>query len=167
MDIEKRLEKLDLKLPEAPSPVGNYVTVLQTGPYVYTSGHIPVGLTLPGEPPEWKGTLGADLGVDEAYRAARSTALLLLATLKEFLGDLNRVQRVLKVTGFVRSTPEFEQQPQVVNGASDLLVELFGERGKHVRSAVGVAGLPKGVPVEIEMVVEVAPEHDLAYDVSG
>ncbi|MBI4775361.1 MAG: RidA family protein [Deltaproteobacteria bacterium] len=167
MDIEGKLKKLGLQLPKAPSPVGNYVTVLQTGPYVYTSGHIPVGLTFPGEPAEWKGILGADLDVNEGYRAARSTVLLLLATLKDFLGDLNRVQRIVKVTGFVRSQPEFEQQPQVVNGASDLLVELFGERGKHVRSAVGVAGLPKGVPVEIEMVVEAAPEHDLAYDVSG
>ncbi len=156
MSAEKRLKSLGLVLPPAPNPVGNYVTVLRSGNLVYTSGHIPVGLDLPGEPAQWSGTLGAGMDTEAGYRAARATALLLLSTLRSFLGDLDRVGRVIKVMGFVQSAPEFHEQPQVLNGASDLLVEVFGDAGKHARSAVGVAALPKNVPVEIELIVEVA-----------
>jgi enamine deaminase RidA (YjgF/YER057c/UK114 family) len=156
MTAEKRLNSLGLVLPSPPGAVGNYVTVVRSGNLVYTSGHIPVGVDLPGEPSQWNGTLGESLDTEAGYRAARAVTLLLLSSLRNFLGDLDRVSRVVKVTGFVQSSPDFHEQPQVLNGASDLLVELFGDAGKHARSAVGVAALPKDVPVEIELIVEVS-----------
>jgi len=165
MNIEDKLTRLAISLPEPAVPVANYITVVQSGLQVHTSGHIPAGLNIPGDPPMWQGILGKDLTVDQGYRAARATVLTLLSTLRSFLGNLDRIRRVLRVTGYVRCTPDFTEQPQVVNGASDLLVEIFGDRGKHVRTAVGVVSLPKGVPVEIDMTVEVEPTRKEVVDV--
>lgn len=120
---------------------------------VYTAGHVakePNGDLMTGK-------LGSDLAVEEGYRAAKQTALGLLGSLKAGIGELDRVTRIVKLMCMVNCTPDFEEQPAVANGASDLLVEVFGERGKHARSAVGMAGLPGGVCVEIEMIVEVTP----------
>ena len=124
---------------------------VRTGNLVFVSGHGPgMRATVP-----WKGKVGRDLTVEEGYEASRQVALHLLSTLKSEIGELSRVRRVVKLLGMVNSDPDFGEQPLVVNGASDLLVELFGERGRHARSAVGMGSLPFGIPVEIEMIVEV------------
>ncbi|MBI2912852.1 MAG: RidA family protein [Chloroflexi bacterium] len=149
--VEQRLQELGHELPPAPPAMANYVTAVRSGSLIFLSGHGP----LQGGRPVYVGKVGRDLDTDTARKAAELTALNLLATLKAQLGDLDRVRRVVKLLGFVNCTPEFGQQPQVINGASDLLVAVFGEKGRHARSAVGADSLPAGIPVEIEMVVEV------------
>lgn len=151
-DIDQRLEALGITLPEAPAPAANYVPFVITGNLVFVSGQISrdTGGLITGK-------LGAGLTVADGQAAARSCAVALLAQLKAACrGDLDRVARVVKLTGFVNSTPEFTDQPAVVNGASDLIAEVFGEHGAHARSAVGVAALPLGVAVEVEGIFEVA-----------
>jgi enamine deaminase RidA (YjgF/YER057c/UK114 family) len=150
-DAEARLKKLNLDLPKAPAPVANYVGAVRTGDLLFLAGAGPQkedGTYLSGR-------LGEDFSIEQGYEAARLTALFQLATLKSELGDLNRVKRVVKVLGMVNSAPSFTDQPKVINGFSDLIVEVFGDRGKHARSAVGMAVLPFNIPVEVEMIVEV------------
>jgi len=154
--IEARLAELGLALPEVATPVAAYIPAVRSGTLVFTSGQLPfVAGTLPRT-----GKVGADVTVDEAADLARICALNAIAAAKTALGDLDQVVRVVKVLGFVASAPDFTGQPQVVNGASNLLKDVFGEAGSHARSAVGVAVLPLDAPVEIEMVVEVRPERD-------
>lgn len=152
MQPEDRLKELGLELPTIPIPMANYVPFVQTGSLIFTSGQIPYR---DGKPAVKMGKLGQDLTVDEGYQAARLTCVNCIAVVKAALGDLSKVKRVVKLVGFVNSAPDFTDQPKVVNGASDLLVEVFGNQGRHARSAVGVAQLPFGIPVEIELVVEV------------
>lgn len=151
MQVEAKIEELGLTLPTPGTPMGNYVPGVRTGNLVFLSG---VG---PGQPDgrQWSGKVGRDYTTEEAYQAARGCALNLLGNLKSIIGDLDKVTRVVKVLGMVNADPEFTSPPAVINGCSDLLVELFGERGRHARSAVGMAALPNAIPVEIEMVVEV------------
>jgi len=151
MKIEKRLEELGIELPEPAIPVANYVTTVQTGNLVFTSGHGPGT----GEGKIYKSQLGTDATIEEGYESARQVGLGLISTLKHALGDLDRIKRVVKVVGFVNSSADFTDQPAVVNGVSDLLVEVFGDKGKHARSAVGMVQLPGGIPVEVEMVIEI------------
>ncbi len=150
--IAARLDTLGLTLPDAPAPAANYVPWVQSGALVFVSGQIsqgPDGLI--------KGKLGADMDIDAGAAAARSCALSLMAQLRAACGgDLDRVVRVVKLTGFVNSTATFTDQPKVVNGCSDLLVEVFGDAGRHARSAVSAASLPLGVAVEIEGIFEIA-----------
>lgn len=152
-DIEKRIDELGIKLTTPAQPVANYVGAVQTGNLIFLSGKISKdkqgNLIL--------GKLGKDLTIEQGYEAAKMCGIAQLSTLKAELGDLNKVVRVVKVTGFVNSDPEFTDQSKVVNGFSDLMVEVFGERGKHARAAVGMASLPLGVAVEVEMIVEVSP----------
>ncbi len=150
--IETRLSELGLSLPDAPAPAANYVPFVQSGSLVFISGQISAG-------PEGLicGKLGDDLDVDAGLGAARACALALIAQLREACaGDLTRVQRVVKLTGFVNCTGDFTDQPKVVNGASDLMVAIFGEAGRHARAAVGAPSLPLGVAVEIEGIFEIA-----------
>jgi len=149
--IEKRIEELGLELPVRTGPLANYVSTVRTGNLVFVSGH---GPTIEGKP-KYVGKLGADMDLDTGYQAAKLTMLNCLASLKIELGDLDKVKRVVKLLGMVNSTPDYKDQPRVINGASDLLVEIFGDNGRHARSAVGMASLPFGIPVEIEMIVEV------------
>lgn len=151
MKIEKRLEELGIELPPPATPVANYVTTVQTGNLVFTSGHGPGT----GEGKIYKSQLGTDASIDDGYASARQVALGLISTLKHALGDLDRIKRVVKVVGFINSSADFTDQPAVLNGASDLFVEVFGDKGKHARSAVGMVQLPGGIPVEIEMIVEI------------
>jgi enamine deaminase RidA (YjgF/YER057c/UK114 family) len=147
--IDKKLAELGLELPNSPAPMASYVPAVTTGNLVFLSGVVskgPEGLIT--------GKLGRDLTVDEGYEGAKTCALNLLANLKNEIGDLDKVKRIVKLLGMVNSVPEFTQPPAVINGCSDLLVELFGKDGEHARSAVGVATLPAGVAVEIEMIVE-------------
>ena len=153
MTPEERLQQLGYTLPAAPPPVANYVGAVQSGNLLFLSGK---GPDVEGGP-RWRGKLGADLTTEQGYEAARGCMLNLLAVLKEEVGELSRVTRVVKLLGMVNSAPDFGDQPKVVNGASDLLVEVFGDRGRHARSAVGMAALPMGIPVEVEMIVELAP----------
>jgi len=147
---EERLAALGLTLPEVVTPVASYVPAVRTGSYVYTSGQLPfVEGTLPRT-----GKVGAAVTADEAAELARICALNAIAAVKSVIGDLDQVVRVVKVVGFVASAPDFTAQPTVINGASNLLKEAFGEAGAHARSAVGVAVLPLDAPVEVEMVVE-------------
>ena len=150
MGIEARLKELGLELPSAATPMANYVPAVRSGNLVFLSGHGPLeGNRLV------TGKLGGDLTVEEGYRAARLVAVGLLGSLKALVGDLDRVRRIVKLLGLVNCDSTFTQQPQVINGASDLLFEVFGEKGKHARSAVGTNSLPLDIAVEIEMIVEV------------
>ena len=147
---EARLKEKNIQLPSPAAPVANYVGTVRTGNLLFLAGD--------GPGRDWwgKGKVGKDVTLDEGYQAARSTGLHLLATTRQALGSLDKVKRVVKVLGMVNSTPGFTDQPKVINGFSDLMVEVFGEAiGKHARSAVGMAELPFGIPVEIEMVLEV------------
>jgi len=151
MKAEERLKEKGLELPAPPKPVANYVTAVRTGNLVFLSGHGPFredGTLITGR-------VGADLTLEQGYEASRRTMLLLLASLKAEIGDLDKVRRIVKLLALVNCTPDFLDQPKVINGASDLLVHVFGERGKHARSAVGVNVLPFNTPVEIEMIVDV------------
>jgi enamine deaminase RidA (YjgF/YER057c/UK114 family) len=149
---EQRLEELGIQLPDPVQPMAAYVPTVRTGNLVYGSGQVP---RVEGKPIQ-VGRLGDDgLGVEQGVEAAERGALTVLAALEHELGDLSRVRRVVKLTGFVASAPDFNDQPKVVNGASELFVKVFGDSGKHARSAVGMAALPLGVPVEVEAIVEV------------
>ncbi|BCP54060.1 hypothetical protein K32_26770 [Kaistia sp. 32K] len=150
--IDSRLEALGIVLPAASAPAANYVPFLVSQGHLYISGQIPVG----PNGVEYVGKLGVELGVAEGQAAARLCALNILAQAKAALGDLDRIVRVVKLVGFVNSDPTFGEQPKVVNGASDLMVEVLGEKGRHARSAVGVAALPFGVGVEVEAILEIA-----------
>lgn len=149
--IEKRLEELGIVLPPAPSPMANYVSVQRSGNMLYFSGSGP----MEGKTAIYQGRLGENLTVEEGYQAARISGLNLIAQLKRVVGDLDKVKQIVKVLAFVASAPDFYAQPAVMNGASDLFVEVFGEKGKHARSAVGTSVLPFGIPIEIEMIVEI------------
>lgn len=151
VDIEKKIEALGLELPEVPQPVASYIPAVHSGNYVFTSGQLPV---IKGELKR-RGKVGSDLSIEEGYECARVAALNCLAAVKSVVGALDRMRRVVRVVGFVNSAPGFEDQPKVINGASDLLVEIFGDQGKHARLALGTNELPLGAPVEVEMVVEV------------
>ena len=148
---EERLQELGVSLPAPAVPVAAYVPCVRTGSLVYVSGQVPV---LDGKPSHL-GHLGDNVDLEDGRAAARTCAVNVLAALKAELGELSRVRRVVKVTGFVASTPGFTDMPKVVNAASELFGEAFGDAGRHARSAVGVAALPLGVPVEVEAIVEV------------
>jgi len=148
---EDRLAALGITLPEVSPSIANYVGVVQTGNLLFLSGHLPRD----AENAFITGKLGRDLEVEAGYEAARLAGVALLATLKNHLGELGRVKRVVKVFGMVNATPDFTSHSQVINGCSDLLVEVFGERGRHARAASGFSSLPVGACVEIEMIVEV------------
>ncbi len=149
--IESRINELKIVLPDAPKPVAAYIPAKQTGKLVFTAGQLPM---VNGELIS-KGLLGQDVEIDEASRAARICTLNALAAIKGVIGDLDRIKQIVRVVGYVASVPTFTQQPAVVNGASELLLEIFGENGKHARSAVGMAVLPLNASVEIELTVEV------------
>lgn len=151
LSIEKRLAELGVIIPEAAKPVAAYVPAVRTGNLVFVSGQLPLAEGVL----QCRGTLGHDVDIAQAAAAARLCALNGLAALKTVEPDLNRVKRIVKITGFVSSTPDFTAQPKVVNGASELLQAIFGERGTHARSSVGMASLPLGAAVEVEMIVEV------------
>jgi len=151
MNAEAKLKKMGLELPSPTKPVANYVSAVRTGNLVFLSGHGP----LREDRTMITGKVGADLTLEEGYEAARRVALGLLSSLKTEIGDLDKVRRVVKLLGMVNCTPDFLDQPKVINGASDLLVELFDDKGRHARSAVGMNALPMNISVEIEMVVEV------------
>jgi enamine deaminase RidA (YjgF/YER057c/UK114 family) len=151
MEAEARLAELGLSLPNPPQPVGSYLLAQQTGNLLFLSG---TTCYIDGKP-LFKGRLGAELTIEQGYAAARQTALNLLGVARASLGDLDRIERVVKVNGYVNSAPDFDRQPEVINGASDLLVSVFGERGRHARTSIGVSDLPGHIPVEIEMVVQV------------
>jgi enamine deaminase RidA (YjgF/YER057c/UK114 family) len=148
---EQKLAALGLTLPAVEAPIANYVKTVRSGNLLFTSGHGPCG-TLTREQ---IGKVGGTLSIEQGAAAARATGLCLLATLKAELGTLARVRRIVKVLGMVNSAPSFTEHPKVMNGFSDLMVAVFGDRGKHARSSVGVAALPGDMAVEIEMIVEV------------
>ncbi len=150
MTAEQRIRDMGLEIPDVPAPVAAYIPGMVTGNLLFTSGQLP---TVKGELMS-AGHVGSEVTPEDAYQAARIAGLNCLGVIKAELGDLDRVTRVVKVTGFVSSAPDFTGQPQVVNGVSELLVELFGEKGKHARAAVGMANLPLGASVEVEMIVE-------------
>ena len=149
--VELKLNHLGLNLPDAPKPVAAYIPAKQTGNLVFTAGQLPM---VNGELIS-KGLLGQDVEIDEANKAARICTLNALAAIKGLIGDLDRIKQIIRVVGYVASVPTFTQQPAVVNGASELLLEIFGENGKHARSAVGMAVLPLNASVEIELTVEI------------
>ena len=151
--IEERLRELGIELPPPPEPVGNYIGAVQVGDLVFLGGvSNRVGGVL-----KYRGKLGRDLTLEEGYDAARMAAINHLAILKAFVGDLDRVQRIVKVVGHINCAPGFNKLLPVLNGASDLLVEVFGENGRHTRLALGAAELNDDIPVETEMIVQVRP----------
>jgi enamine deaminase RidA (YjgF/YER057c/UK114 family) len=149
MSAEAKLVELNLQLPPAPKPAGTYCPVLQVGEMCYVSGHVPV---LP-DGTLIRGKVGADLSEADGRDAARTVGLGILASLKRHLGSLDRVAQIVKVLGVVNAALDFDRHPQVINGFSDLMVEVFGDKGRAARSAVGAASLPRGAAVEIEAVV--------------
>ena len=150
-NVEEKINELGIKLVNPEKPVANYLPAVKTGNLIFLSGKIPKdedGKLITGK-------VGADLTIEQGYEAARSCAVAQLSTLKAEIGDLNKVVRIVKVNGFVNASPDFTELSKVVNGFSDLMVEVFGERGKHARAAVGMASLPLGIACDIEMIVEV------------
>lgn len=151
-DYDARLKDLNIELPPVGKPVANYVKAVRTGNLLFLAGHGP-------QKPDgsWiTGKVGKDLTLEQGYDASRLTAIQLMATIKSELGTLNKVKRIIKVNGMVNCTPDFIDQPKVINGCSDLLVEVFGENGKHARAAIGMNSLPMNTSVEIDMVIEVS-----------
>ena len=149
---EQRLKELGITLPPTPAPIANYVPGVRVGNFLYLSG---LGPSPRADGQEYLGKVDADLTLEEGYDAARLVGINLISRIKGELGDLNKVKRIVKLLSMVASTPSFTDQPAVANGCSDLLVEVFGDKGRHARSAVGLAALPGNIPVEIEMIVEV------------
>lgn len=155
-DVEERLQEMGIELGEPSAPTANYVKAVQTGDHIFLSGHGP-------DKPDggiMTGKVGEELSVEEGQKAARLTGISMLATLKQELGDLNQVEQIVKVTGMVNASPTFTQQSEVVNGFSDLMTEVFGNRGKHARAAVGMGSLPGNIPIEVDMVVEIDDESN-------
>jgi enamine deaminase RidA (YjgF/YER057c/UK114 family) len=150
--IEARLAELGLTLPSAPNPVANYVPYAVTGNLLFISGHI----SKAADGTIVTGLLGRDVAVEAGQSAARLCALNILAQAKAALGDLDRIAQVVRLTGFVAATADFADHPKVVNGASDLMVEVLGDKGRHTRAAVGVAGLPMGSAVEVDAIIAIA-----------
>lgn len=150
---EQKLQQLGIVLPVPSKPVATYVNAVRTGNLIYLSGKGPTN----ADGTDITGKLGKDLSIEQGYAAAKSTGINLLAALKAEIGSLDKVKRIVKVLGMVNCTAEFTDQPKVINGFSDFMVEIFGEKGKHARSAVGMNALPKNIAVEIEMIVEVEP----------
>ena len=152
MSAENRLTEMGLELPEPVRPLASYVTVVQTGNLLFTAGHLPIAL----DGKQWEGKVGAAFTIEEAAEAARLTGINILASVRAHIGTLDNVIRVVKLTGFVNSEPGFSQQPAVINGCSDLFCDIFGDEGRHARSAVGVAELPLNTPVEVEAIFEIS-----------
>ncbi len=150
-DVEQRLKELGVELRKPSPPTANFVRAVRTGKLVFMAGHGP------GKPEGGlvTGKVGADLDLEQAKEAARFSAISLLSSLKAEIGDLNKVKRIVKVHGMVNAVPDFTQHSQVMNGCSDFLVSVFGDRGKHARAAVGLGSLPRNMAIEIEMIVEV------------
>ena len=149
MSYEARLKELDIELPEIPTAGGNYLHAVLSGNHLYLSGKVDRTVI---------GKVGTDVTLEEAYQAARQIGLFQLAVIHAEMGSIDRVKRVVKVLGMVNSAPDFGKQPAVINGFSDLFIEIFGDNGRHARSAVGMAALPNQVAVEIEAIVEVVSE---------
>jgi len=151
MSPEEKLKQLGIELPEAPSPLGSYIPIVRTGNLVFLSGILPLikGKLLR------QGRVGEDISLDEARDDARTAAINALSVLKANIGNLNKVKRCVKITGYVASAPDFTEQPKVLNAASDLMFEIFGEAGRHARATIGVNVLPLNSPVEIEFIFEV------------
>jgi enamine deaminase RidA (YjgF/YER057c/UK114 family) len=152
MQTEAHMNELGITVPAVPGPAGNNVHAVRTGNLLYLSGKGPYNED--GSRPK-TGKVGKDITTEEAYQQARSVGLTLIAVMKDALGDLDKVKRIVKVLGMVNCAPDFGDQPKVINGCSDLFVEVFGERGRHARSAVGMGGLPGQIACEIEVIVEV------------
>lgn len=150
IDFDKKLKELNIELIAPTTPVANYVKAVRTGNLLFLSGHGPSK----ADGTSIKGKVGKDLTIEEGYAAARQTGISILSTLKNEIGDLNKVKRIVKVLGMVNCTSDFTEQPKVINGFSDLMVAVFGEKGKHARSAVGMNALPSNITVEIEIVIE-------------
>jgi enamine deaminase RidA (YjgF/YER057c/UK114 family) len=148
MSAEQKLKELGIELPPIPEAGGNYVHAVRTGNLLYLSGK--------GPGPDAVGKVGAEVPQEEAYKHARTVGLVLIAVMKGELGSLDKVNRIVKVLGMVNTAPEFADHPKVINGCSDLFVEIFGEKGRHARSAVGLGALPGRITVEIEVIVEVS-----------
>ena len=151
MEIERKLKEMGYELPPTPTPVANYVGAVRTGNLVFVAGHTPAQA---GDDSQ-VGKLGTQVTIQEGYDGARQCILGCLASLKANIGDLDKVKRIVKLLCMVNCAPDFKETPQVANGASDLLVAVYGDAGRHARSAVGMGSLPGSVPVEIEMIVEV------------
>ena len=152
MSAEGRIKELGITLPDPPKPGGNYVPGVRVGNLLFLSGHGPSRVD--GKPSA-RGKVGRDLSTEDGYKIAREVGVNLLGTARSMLGSLDKVKRIVKVLGMVNSAEGFGEQPKVINGFSDLMVEIFGDQGRHARSAVGMAELPSGIPVEIEMILEV------------
>ncbi|MEM3658318.1 MAG: RidA family protein [Candidatus Hadarchaeum sp.] len=149
--VEEVLQELGFELPQVPAPAGEYIPAKAIGDLVYVSGQGPIRN---GEP-VYVGRVGAEVSLEDGYKAAQLSVLNCLAALKDVIGSLDAVEEIVQVRGFVSSAPNFYDQPAVINGASELLVKLFGERGRHARAAIGTSVLPRNIPVEVELVVKI------------
>jgi len=151
MKIEQKIENLGYRIPEVSKPLGEHIPAVRVGNLLFVGGKIPL---FDGQL-KYKGKVGKDLGIEEGYEAAKICALNLLSVIKAELGDLDKVKRIVKITGYINSASGFTEQPKVLNGASELLLEVFGDKGRHARAAIGVSGLALDAPLEVEVIVEV------------
>jgi enamine deaminase RidA (YjgF/YER057c/UK114 family) len=151
-NVEKRLETVGVRLPTPPTPMGAYVPAVQSGNLVFCSGQGPIK----DGKPAYVGRVGSEVTLEQGYEAAKIAAINCLAQIRTRIGSLDTITRVVQVRGFVNSAPDFHDQPKVINGASEFLLEVFGDAGKHARAALGTSNLPGNIPVEVEMVVEVS-----------
>ncbi len=152
MSPEEKLRELGIELPKAPAPLGAYIPAVRAGNLVFLSGILPL---IQGKLPR-QGRVGEDISIDEAREDAKTAAINALSVLKSYIGSIDKVKRCIKITGYVSSAPDFTEQPKVLNAASDLMFEIFGEAGRHARAAVGVNVLPLNSPVELEFIFEVS-----------
>jgi len=156
MEIEEKITSLGLQLPEVAKPVASYIPAVQSGNLVFISGQIPFvhGKLL------CRGKLGKEIDLEKGYECARIAVMNCIAALKSVIGDLDKVKRIVKITGYVNSAAGFEDQPKVLNGASDLVIEIFGEKGRHSRTAIGTNELPLAAPVEVDLIAEIQQQKE-------
>jgi enamine deaminase RidA (YjgF/YER057c/UK114 family) len=156
MTPEEKISSLNLNIPKGrATSIGSYIPITKVENLIFISGQIPINIESPNDELKYKGKVGREVSVEEAQEAGRICCLNALYHLKNFVGELNNIKKIIKITGYVNSGEDFKEHPKVINGASDLLINIFGEKGKHTRVAIGVNSLPLGSPVEIDFIIQI------------
>ena len=156
MTPEEKIASLNLNIPKGKATsIGSYIPITKVDNLIFISGQIPINIESPNDEPKYKGKVGREVSIEEGQEAGKICCLNALSHLKNFIGELNSIKKIVKITGYVNSGEDFMEHPKVINGASDLLINIFGEKGKHTRVAIGVNSLPLGSPVEIDFIIQI------------